>query len=189
MTRALVRSALSAYGTLPPREWRFRVNAHGRPEIEGDCELRFNAANAEELVVCAVTRGSDVGVDVEPHGRGASVILSVAPRVFSEEEIRAIGRADEERKPDVALSLWTLKEAYLKARGTGLTESLRDITFSLKGQQVALIRDPNERDVASWQFRLLDVDLHRVAIAVRRGVSNVRLRRLGGPIGAAPKSP
>ena len=65
-TRVLVRQVLSRYESVAPDAWTFVANAHGRPEIAGPkSELRFNLSNTPGLVVCAVTREVDVGVDVE----------------------------------------------------------------------------------------------------------------------------
>jgi len=69
-TRVLVRQVLSHYESVAPDAWTFVANAHGRPEIAGPkSELRFNLSNTPGLVVCAVTREVDVGVDVESLAR------------------------------------------------------------------------------------------------------------------------
>jgi 4'-phosphopantetheinyl transferase len=177
ITRALVRSALSAHGTLLPQDWRFRTNAHGRPEIEGECELRFNASNAEELVVCAVTRGADVGIDVEPRRRSAT-LSGLASRVFSADEQEAIAALPEAARDDRALTLWTVKESYLKARGVGLSVDPRSISLCVRGSEITLERDSSVEQAGAWSFALLDIDEHRVAIARRGDAFRCRLRRV-----------
>lgn len=176
LTRALVRSVLSTHGGLAPEAWRFRTNRHGRPEIDGDSELRFNLSNCEGLVVCAVTIGADVGVDVE--ARSSAVrIAEVAPRVFSGEELATLSALPAAAREDRALSLWVVKEAYLKARGTGLVEHVRAITVSIDGDDVRLRADPRATDLDTWRFAMLDFDDHRVALAIGRPDLHVHVWR------------
>ncbi len=127
-TRALSRTALSHYHPLPPQAWRFTANAQGKPAIDPvidpDCKLKFNLSNSPGLVVCLISDGAEVGVDVESFAR-AGRILELAPEVFSALERAGLDRLPEianrpgADRPGRALSLWTLKEAYIKARGHG----------------------------------------------------------------------
>jgi 4'-phosphopantetheinyl transferase len=175
LTRALVRCALSRHAAVPPASWRFRANAHGRPEIEAPPEdLRFNASNSADLVVCAVTRGAMVGVDVEPHASAASV-AALASRVFSASEIDALAALPEKARAAQALSLWTAKEAYAKALGLGLSLPPRSVTLAIHGSRVALERGPDAASAARWRFALLDVSGHRIALAVDAGPLRLEL--------------
>jgi 4'-phosphopantetheinyl transferase len=168
VTRALVRTVLSRYGTLPPAAWRFARNPHGRPELDPPCGLLFNLSNAPGLVGCAVARGP-VGVDLEPHHRG-DTILELAARVLSAAERLALEGLPAALRPDRALSLWTLKEAYLKARGTGLTLPLQELEFNIAGPGAVTatfgpaLGDRPER----WAFGLLDHAGHRLAVGAAR---------------------
>ena len=69
LTRALVRTMLSRYAAVPPADWAFITNVHGRPEIlnrpRGVPDLRFNLSHTDGLIACAVTIGREVGIDVE----------------------------------------------------------------------------------------------------------------------------
>lgn len=97
LARTLLRGTLSRYcPAMQPREWRFRLNEHGRPELSfGECptgmhpdmrRLRFNLSHCPGLVCLAVALGRDVGVDVEPIQKRRSVaflfllLLSVQKR-------------------------------------------------------------------------------------------------------------
>ena len=119
-TRALMRTALSSYCPVAPQDWRFTLNAHGKPYPEPECGLSFNLSNSVKLVVCLVAEDAEVGVDVEPVER-ASKILPLAPEVFSAAEQAQLAALDDVAKMDRALSLWTLKESYIKARGNGVS--------------------------------------------------------------------
>src|ERR1700759_2665447 len=60
-SRSLVRIALSHGRTTAPQDWRFSVNSYGKPALIPDIGVRFNAANATDLVVCLIGP-ADVGV-------------------------------------------------------------------------------------------------------------------------------
>jgi 4'-phosphopantetheinyl transferase len=172
VTRGVVRTTLSRYRAVAPEAWRFSANEHGCPAIDPPCGLRFNLSNNPGMVVCAVAEDADVGVDVEPIARGTEV-LGVAERVFSARE-----RAELQGDPDRAVSLWTLKEAYIKARGVGVALGLEKITMLFDGPhpRVELALDD---DASRWTFRIVDVEGFRIAIALDTGgaVPHVRVRR------------
>lgn len=183
VTRGLVRASLSRYRSMHPRGWRFRRNAYGRPELDPPCGLRFNLSNCPELVVCAVCEDAEIGIDVEPM-RHAPRILGLADTVFAPAELAELRRLPPDRQIDRAVSLWTLKEAYIKARGIGLSLSLRSFAMSLSAGAPprvtfgATIDDEPSR----WAFRTIEAGGLRIALAVETHGAEpvVRLRRWRG---------
>ncbi len=110
-----------------------------------------------------------MGVDAEPLTR-TEEIAGLAGDVFSareQEQLQALAGAE---RLDRALSLWVLKEAYIKARGLGLALALRKFSFVFGGAEgIRLELDPSLGDAAErWRFRLLDHAGHRVALMVER---------------------
>lgn len=168
-TRALVRNALSHIHPVPPHAWRFTVNQYGKPAVEPDCGLRFNTSNSVGLVVCLLAESAEVGVDVEPFTR-AEVMLEVAREVFSKAERAQLEALPTEKKLDRAISLWTLKEAYIKARGLGLAIPLGKFSFLFKNEKdIRLEIDPAINDQPeNWRFFLLDYCGHRIAAVLER---------------------
>jgi 4'-phosphopantetheinyl transferase len=168
-TRALARIALSHVHPTRPEDWNFAANAQGKPHTEPDCGLRFNLSNSAALVACLVAKGAEVGVDLEPLER-AEQILHLAEMVFSAQEREQLGALATEGQRDRALSLWTLKEAYIKARGLGLRLPLQAISFVF--DQAAGIRMELQAEIGddarNWSFCLLDHARHRVAVMVER---------------------
>ena len=172
--RALARSVLSLYApAVDPSEWRFRFNEHGRPEIEGPeaPPLRFNLSHTEGLVACLVTLELDAGVDVERIDRELNLV-GVAGHSFSAREasdVRARRGHDRRRR---FFHYWTLKEAYIKARGMGLALPLRHFSFTFPAEgAVAVEFDPELEDRAEdWQLALYRATPeHYLAAALRRG--------------------
>lgn len=177
VTRALVRASLSQYRAIAPSAWRFRIGEHGRPEIDPPCGLRFNLSNHPSMVVCAIVLERDIGVDVEPMTRGEE-ILSVADTVFAPSELAELRALSAPEEADRAVTLWTLKEAYIKARGKGLSLPLDAFAFHFApGAPPVVSFDPRIDDrAARWTFRTCDVRGHRIALAVDGPVAAVRLR-------------
>ena len=170
LTRALVRAVLSVYAPHAPRDWRFRTGSHGRPELEPPSPLRFNLSHCDGLVACLVGLEREVGVDVEPAGQGADA-LALAEGICSAAERRALaelpGAAAREAQ---ALTLWTLKEAYVKARGLGLSLPVASLTFTLAADRISLV-DPADAEPAPerWRFAAFALGPHRAALAAGPG--------------------
>lgn len=136
VSRALARAALCRYtGVTDPGAWIFAAGPRGKPEVARprlSLPLVFNLANTEGVAVCAVALARQVGVDIEPVD-AVSDPLEVAESCFSAAELavlRPLATADRRRR---FIALWTLKEAYVKARGLGLSLPLEAISFDLDG--------------------------------------------------------
>jgi 4'-phosphopantetheinyl transferase len=174
-SHALTRVALSHAYSLPPQSWRFSRNEYGKPSPIPECGLRFNQSNSVELAVCllalprpaAGAAAAEVGVDVESFSR-AEEIVPLAPRVFSAAECAQLDALPANELPDRALSLWTLKEAYIKARGMGLSLPLQGISFLFEtANMIRLEVDPSIDDNPSrWRFCRIDHAGHRLALVV-----------------------
>jgi 4'-phosphopantetheinyl transferase len=173
LTRALIRTRLSLYGPTAPADWRFVSNAHQCPFVAADQAgvpwLSFNVSHTEGLVALAVTRGHRVGVDVESVAR--TVLEAVPERHFAPDEVRDLRARPAADQPRLFFDYWTLKEAYIKARGMGLALPLDQFAFNLHGDAPPTIRfAPGfDDDPARWQFRQLwPTATHRLALAVER---------------------
>jgi 4'-phosphopantetheinyl transferase len=168
-THILVRTALSHYHQTSPEAWRFTLNAYGKPAANGDCGMKFNLSNCPDLVACLISHGAEVGVDVEPKAR-AMEIAEVAKTVFSPLELEQLEALSESERLDRGVSLWTLKEAYIKARGMGVSLPLKKFSFVFGGADgIQLHLDPCLNDESGrWQFCQLDHAEHRVAVMVER---------------------
>ena len=181
LTRALVRTTLSRYAPVAPADWRFLANVHGRPEIAdrpaGVPDLRFNLSHTEGLIACAVTIGREVGVDVEHIGR--RLTHDVPARFFAPSEVADLRARPENEQARVFFDYWTLKEAYIKARGFGLALPLGDFAFHLSPDRTPSITfEPAlPDDPATWQFAQdWPTPTHRLGLAVRRGGDDLPVR-------------
>lgn len=173
VAHALLRSCLSRYADVHPREWQFSTNAYGRPEIhveQGVTPLRFNLSHTDGLVACAVTRSADVGVDVEKTMRQGD-LEKIATINFAPQELEELGHLGGMAWRDHFFDLWTLKEAYIKARGLGLSLPLQQFAFRLKSngaKPFEFYSDSATHPPEDWTFGLLSpTPQHRLAFSVR----------------------
>ena len=181
LTRALVRTTLSRYAPVAPADWHFIANAHGRPEIldrpAGVPDLRFNLSHTDGLIACAVTIGREVGIDVEHVGR--RLTQDVAARFFAPAEVAHLQSLPADQQERVFFDYWTMKEAYIKARGFGLALPLGDFAFHFAPDQPPTITiEPSlQDDPATWQFQQdWPTPIHRLGLAIRRTGDDLPVR-------------
>ncbi len=163
-TRALERTVLAAHLGCSPDAIRFERNAYGKPSIVGEPKLRFNLTNTLDLVACTVSESGDIGIDAEPLAR-ADTVLEVASSVFLPSEIAELEALDVSAKSRRAVELWTLKEAYMKAMGMGM--SLPPDSFGFTAR--ALSSPPKEdSDPSRWRFEVVEIERHLVSVAIEQ---------------------
>ena len=154
MARTLVGRALG----VDPGAWGWREGPHGRPEVDHPAsDVHFNLTHSAGIVLCAIARGRAVGIDVENLARPRPN-WGLVERYCSPAEADDIQQHGD-RWPERFLTYWTLKEAYLKARGLGISVPLADISFA--GNDFASdgpLRITFERSLAGtddrWAFHL-----------------------------------
>jgi 4'-phosphopantetheinyl transferase len=184
IARALVRTTLSRYVPMAPADWRFVENEYGRPEIATPAlprALRFNLSHTAGLVACAVAWQHDVGLDVEWVQRRTGGV-HLAKRFFSTAEVADLLQVEKPRQRDAFFDYWTLKEAYIKARGMGLAIPLAHFSFRLQGADspgISFAPELND-EPSDWQFEQHSPSTeHKMALAIRRGSSpDLRVRLL-----------
>lgn len=147
---ALLRLALSQHAPVDPSKWRFQHNAYGKPSIQHSAyqELQFNLSHTQELVGCAIHSQWPLGFDIECH-KPLPDLNSLMEYAFSPMEVQAIrqyptGFAQEQR----FFNYWTLKEAYIKAQGQGLSIPLQSFSFYENAQGWQLNPTPSN----TWYF-------------------------------------
>jgi 4'-phosphopantetheinyl transferase len=171
-SRALQRRALSAAvdGAIRPAAWRFELDASGRPQIASPATpLSWNVANTIGLVGCAVTVGRAIGLDVEPRRDDAPA--DIVDSHFAPAERAALRALAAGEQPRRFVELWTLKEAYLKARSVGLSAPLDTFAVDPSTTPPGLAIDDVVGDRADrWDLTQWWIDgAHCVAVCVERG--------------------
>lgn len=123
----------------------FEQTPYGKPHLvatpKGPPGLlpHFNLTHTDSIIGCAVSSGVEVGLDVEEVARQPRNLMRLAKRRFSEEEYKALAAVESEAaRTDLFMKIWTLKEAFVKARGTGI-----NAPPGLRGFTIGLIPDPS----------------------------------------------
>jgi len=124
----LARYSVGQYLGSPDQEMNLEFGEKGKPHIGNLPGVHFNISHSGHYVVCAVAP-TEVGIDVE---RVRNVNLRIAERFFSETEIQDLMACDEKDRMHYFITLWTIKESYLKAIGRGLTQHLNSFTIIKK---------------------------------------------------------
>jgi len=174
VSRALLRCVLSHYVPVEPQAWVFRAGRFGKPEVASPeaGPLRFNLSHTRGLVVCGIARCGQLGVDAE-RIEPARARLELARRYFAPEETALLEATSGERRAELFFRLWTLKEAFLKARGTGLATGLDRFAIELsdaRPPRVVVRRRMDraaEKEPACWQFAEIRLEPeHQVGVAL-----------------------
>lgn len=179
ITRATVRSVLSYYAPeISPAQWTFEKNEYGKPSITNKnvaVPLRFNISHTDQLIVMAVTLDRDLGVDVEYLPR-LGKMLEIANSFFSPAEAQQLLALPAELQRNRFFDLWTLKEAYIKACGMGLSIPLDHFSYSFSDNGKISIDFKSERNDQPeyWQFwQMRPNDDYKVAMAIKSDATNV----------------
>jgi 4'-phosphopantetheinyl transferase len=135
LSRALVRTVLSQYLSVAPRDLVFEPNAYGRPQLIGpelgSPKISFNLSHTRGLVVLGVSCDRELGVDVENIERKSP--LDIATRFLAPNEMADLNHLSPTAQHERFFEYWTLKEAYIKARSRGLSLSLQQFEFEFRG--------------------------------------------------------
>ncbi|HTU23191.1 MAG TPA: 4'-phosphopantetheinyl transferase superfamily protein [Gemmataceae bacterium] len=168
--RSALRILLAGYLACRPEDVRFTYSSYGKPQLANQAsDLRFNLTHSHGLALLAVTRGRDIGVDVERVRDMERDGERLAERFFSPREAAVLRSLPPEQRREAFFSCWTRKEAYIKANGKGLSLPLDQFDVSLRpGEPAALLatrHDPQE--VRRWSMQsLLPAEGYVGALAV-----------------------
>jgi 4'-phosphopantetheinyl transferase len=184
ISHGFVRAVLSRYVAIHPSHWRFIPDHQGKPQAHLPPQaapphrstLCFNLTHTRGLAACCVAWDREVGIDAEDwerQGRELSELL--IRRCLSAVEQACFELLHPSERKRGFFDYWTLKEAYLKARGVGLSLPLEEITFHWPSgvphdEEVAVSFGPAINDHShTWQFaRFTPTERHRIALAARR---------------------
>jgi 4'-phosphopantetheinyl transferase len=187
---ALVRTALSAYGRRSPEEWRFAISPQGRPSVLDAGDLSFSLTHAGSDAAVAIAAGAALGLDLEPVPSERDA-LPIARRFFTETEQEWLSGLPPGDRCAGFAALWTVKEAVLKARGCGLTESLSSVEVEMdpSGRLVEVRAPGGPWALRSWSPRPGWFAALAVPMDAGLQVATFRARPLEAPLPAPELTP
>ena len=165
-----LRQLLSQYAPLSPALWRFKTNAYGKPFIANSqyVELSFNLSHTQGFIACVIAYQRAVGIDIE-RCKPLHDVNGLCDTAFSPLEARDVqslkNHSEQEQR---FFTYWTLKEAYIKARGMGLSIPLQQFSFiETKVGKWELHCDPNLMSSGqNWRFSSHKINEYYLATAV-----------------------
>jgi 4'-phosphopantetheinyl transferase len=156
--RGLLREILALYLNASPGRLSFDYGAHGKPFLAGEhSNLRFNVSHSFDAMLLAIAHMREVGVDVEGMGNIGLAMDELGDTVLSEPEKQALTRFRGEDRRTTFLRFWTLKEAFIKADGRGVSLPLKRIDVSAREGRVAVLNEATGewRTCSRWELRTL----------------------------------
>ena len=151
IAHGVLRILLANHLHCSPAAIAFTYSERGKPAIADHCQpqgLQFNLSHSEDLAIVGISRDRLIGVDVE-YVRDMDNLDSLVKRFFCAEEYRYFQQANSHEQQKIFFQLWTAKEAYLKATGTGLAGGLDQVQLSLSPLKFQSLPG-NTEDLKDW---------------------------------------
>lgn len=150
-------------------DWPIRCNAFGKPEIfipASSSPLHISLTHTHGLVACALSARDAIGVDAEALNCNVDA-TSIANSFFARTECDMLASLPEDKIIPTFFTLWTYKEAIVKAMGRGLSVPFRDFAVSCNPPSV-IFEDHLEQDPDRWALDSLLLREHQLAVAIIR---------------------
>ncbi len=159
--RGLLRLILAAYLSEQPENLEFQYGPHGKPALADGFQttgITFNMSHSHGMALYGVSLERPLGVDIEKIREDMS-FDRIAKRFFSSREYEALKRLPADQLKYGFFNCWTRKEAYIKAKGEGLSSLISRFAVSLApGEPAALVEHQLDAgEITRWSVRDLDV--------------------------------
>jgi 4'-phosphopantetheinyl transferase len=157
VARGSLRVILGHYLGMPPDQVHFSVGPRGKLALArayGGWDLRFNLSHSGTIALFGITRGREIGIDLE-RVRPVPELDAIAARWFAPGERAVLRSLSPNQRLEAFFSCWTRKEAFIKATGDGLTRALDSFEVSLAPEDpprlLRSVTDPLE--VERWSLQ------------------------------------
>ncbi|MBB6714148.1 4'-phosphopantetheinyl transferase family protein [Clostridium gasigenes] len=137
----LIRDQLIKKFNIRNENISFNKNTYGKPYVEKIQNFNFNISHSGEFVVVAISE-HEIGIDIEKIN--SIEYFDIAKNFFSNEEVRYIICPNEQESLERFYEVWTLKEAYIKFNGKGLSIPLNSFTIFFDKDNSIKVVDRNE---------------------------------------------
>jgi 4'-phosphopantetheinyl transferase len=172
VARGVLRAILGNYMNRAPECLSFCYSSHGKPALAGESDkdaVRFSVSHSRGVALYAVTRGREVGIDLE-RIRFDLPVAEIAEQFFSQREVAMLRALPADVQRQAFFRCWTCKEAYIKARGEGLSLPLDQFDVSLApGEPAAVLgTQPDPSEASRWSLQeLTPASGYSAALAVK----------------------
>jgi 4'-phosphopantetheinyl transferase len=149
--RGILRQLLGNYLKVSPRSLTFTYSDRGKPQLANHPSLQFNISHSQEYALFGFTLNHLIGVDIE-HQRPMPDALKIAQRFFSAREYQMLEEVAIEQQSKLFFQLWTAKESYLKATGTGLSASLDSVEVCFDQSESVYLSTLKKDKIINWSL-------------------------------------
>ena len=154
LAHVVLKLVLSEYLNCSVSLIEFKFNKYGKPALKDpSSSIQFNLSHSQTAVALGVSYNAnqDLGVDIEHQDRKGQ-LLEMASHFFSKAESAILLEQPKERQVETFFKLWTLKEAYIKAIGKGLSIDLDSFSFSSLDEKININHYAKEEHLNRWDF-------------------------------------
>jgi 4'-phosphopantetheinyl transferase len=179
MARSALRTLLGKHLGVPPETIEFGSRASGKPTLHSrhaGGTLRFNLSHSGDFALIGITRGSEIGVDVE-RVRAMQHLEQIAQRYFHPAEVDEVLGAPAGLRDQAFMRCWTNKEAVLKAIGSGVMGRLDTFRVPVTSREPTWVTIPDELAFSETKCWLQPIDVSNeyvAAVAVMGSDRNLR---------------
>ena len=157
-SRGILRILLHSYLNVDNDKIVFTYNEFGKPylndnQLEG---LFFNTTHSKKFAMLAFNKNDEIGVDIE-HINQNMIKDDISKNYFSPYEISEYSKVEKSRQADAFFKIWTRKEAYIKARGEGLSIPLDSFDITLDPELPKLLRSTTDQSISKWMLYNLEI--------------------------------
>ncbi|PTV44097.1 phosphopantetheine-protein transferase [Acinetobacter oleivorans] len=145
ISRVLVKTVLADKLGISPHQVNIQLHPNGKPFVQGRKAVYFNLTHSADVIILAVTEEGEIGVDIEQVDREFEWMR--VDSVLAPNEIEWI----QENEPIDPFSvyqrffqIWTLKEAYIKCTGEGMSRHLKKLNFHVLPEHIQFLDSTND---------------------------------------------
>jgi 4'-phosphopantetheinyl transferase len=155
--RALTRTSLGHYLGANPLSFPFAYTKREQPVLMRNENISFSITHTGDYVAVALTANARVGIDIE-HARSKADLVALSKRILSTKDRRIFTTLPVADSLAAFFRIWTRKEAYLKARGEGISDGLQKFSVSFSTDEITTVIDERDRvNEAKWRLHSLKV--------------------------------
>ncbi len=175
-----LRELLAGYTRQTPRDISFGTTAKGKPFLvddRGEQPFQFSLSHSGEWAVVGLALSVELGIDIEQIDPDVKA-EAVAQRFFSRSESEALRNVPPEQRTIAFFSTWTRKEAYVKARGVGITDRLSSFSVSVDPERIPILLADSMDPHGPRHWRIYDLDVaagYAAAIAAHGATHTIRM--------------
>lgn len=191
-SRGILRCLLALYTEVTPSIIEFSYSSYGKPMLSHKfitkcSSLFFNVSHSHQCILYAFAKKNKIGIDVEY--KKSIDFQEIAKQFFSNSEYNQIINATSELKEKLFYTLWTCKEAFVKALGEGLFFPLNEFDVRIDPPIAKIIKIKNDTAPAKdWALQaFIPAENYIAAFAVNDAIANVHYWLWENKIGGVGK--